>query len=272
MATVTESVPADDGATERRGPLRLPLSPVSADRIRPWSVVGTVVAAGALIVATQFGYAALLGTVGALALVVVAGWPLLGRSQTPTASSVVLSVAGVAILAATGTTDGRWVAAAVALGVIATFFHQLLRPPPRDGLVVSLGAAFGALVLLASGALLVLGGHDATATPVLRMGLLVCAVGVIGDLLAPVPRIGPFLGFVVLLVGMGTAALAGSWSDTVSVWGAIGIGAAVATVSWSLRRVFALEPALLGLRGQLALGVGSVLATGALLRLFTILT
>lgn len=270
MATVTESVP-DDGASEGRGPLRLPLSPVSGDRIRPWSVVGTVVAAGALILAAQFGYAALLGTVGALALAVVAGWPLLGRSESPAASSVVLALAGGAMLAATVPTDGRWIAAAVALGIIATFFHQLLRPPPRDGLVVSLGAAFGALVLLASAALLVLSGHDATTTPVLVIGLLACAVGVVGDLLAPVPRIGPFLGLVVLLVGMGAAALAGSWSDTVSAAGAVGIGAAVATVSWSLRRVFAQEPAVLGVRGQLALGVGSVLATGALLRLFTVL-
>jgi hypothetical protein len=271
MTTVTESVPAEDGGTRGREPLRLPLSPMSADRIRPWSVAGTVVGAGALVIAAQFGYAALLGTVGALAIAVVAGWPLLGGSHTPAESSVVLALAGVAILAATVTTHGRGVAAAVALGVIASFFHQLLRPPPRDGLVVSLVAAFGALMLLASGALLVLSGHDATATPVLVVGLIVCAVGVVGDLLAPVPRIGPFLGFVVLLVGMGAAALAGSWSDTVTTWGAVGIGAAVATVSWSVRRVFALEPALLGIRGQLALGAGSVLATGALLRLFTIL-
>jgi hypothetical protein len=268
MTTVTESVP-EDGTTQGHGPLG---SLVSGDRIRPWSVIGTVVAAGGLLLAAQFGYAALLGTLGALALVVVAGWPLLAGSHTPAASSVVLGLAGVAILAATVTTDGRWIVAAVAFGAIASFFHQLLRPPPRDGLVVSLVAAFGALVLLASGALLVLGGHDAALTPVLVIGLLACAVGVVGDLLVPVRRIGPFLGFVVLLAGTGAAVLAGSRSDSVSTWDAVGIGAAVATVSWSLRRVFALEPALAGVRSQLALGAGSVLAVGAVVRLFTILT
>jgi hypothetical protein len=272
MTTVTESGAAEDGTTQGGEPLRLPLSPISGDRVRPWSVVGTVVAAGALVLAAQFGYGALLGTVGVLAVAVVAGWPLLGGSHTPTASSVVLSFAGVLILAATATDDGRWVVAAVAFGVIASFFHQLLRPPPRDGLVASLVAAFGVLVVLASGALLVLAGHDTSVVPVLVIGLLASAVGVMGDLLVPVPRIGPFLGFVVLLVGMGAAALAASWSDTVTTVGAVGIGAAVATVSWSLRRVLALEPALLAVRGQLALGAGSVLATGAVLRLFTILT
>lgn len=271
MTTVTESGAAEDG-TQADERLRLPLSPVSGDRVRPWSVASTVVAAGALILAAQFGYAALLGTVAVLAVAVVAGWPLLGGSHTALASSVVLALAGVLILAATVTDDGRWVVAAVAFGVVASFFHQLLRPPPRDGLVASLAAAFGALVVLASGALLVLAGHDAAVTPVLVIGLLACAVGVIGDLLVPVPKVGPFLGFVVLLVGMGAAALAASWSDTATTFGAVGIGAAVATVSWSVRRVFALEPALLAARGQLALGAGSVLATGALLRLFTILT
>ena len=53
---------------------------------------------------------------------------------------------------------------------------------------------------------------------------------------------------------------------------ALGIGAAVGTVSWSFRRVLALEPAVLTVRGQVSAGVGSVLVVGAVVHLFSVLT
>ncbi|WP_347350767.1 hypothetical protein [Intrasporangium sp.] len=259
------------GGPEEHGPLRLPLSPVSGDRVRPWSVVVTVLGAVAVLVASPSGYAAVLGVVAALTLVVVLGWPAVGASRSPLASSVVLAIAGVAMLAATVRDDLRWLPAAVALGMVAAFFHQLLRPPPREGLVLSLLAALGGLVLLACGALLVVSTHEPGSRPVIVVAMLAVAVGVAGDLLAPVRVLRPFLGFVVLLAGMGVAALTVSWSDQLTTLGALGIGAAAATISWSLRRVLALQPALLGGLGQAAVGCGSVLFAGALVRLFTIL-
>ena len=51
----------------------------------------------------------------------------------------------------------------------------------------------------------------------------------------------------------------------------LGIGAAAGTVSWSLRRVFALSPAMVTVRGQVGAGVGSVLAIGAIVNLFAAL-
>ncbi len=273
MTSVTE--PAADetpDAPEQRGPLRLPLSPVSGDRVRPWSVAATIVGAVAAIVGTQWGYAALLGVVSALALAFVIGWPAVGGSRTPAATSVVLALAAAAVLAATVRDELTWLPATIALGIVAAFFHQLLRPPPREGLVLSLVAAFGGLVLLACGALLAVTGHDADARPVVVVAMLAVAASVVGDLLAPVRRLRPFLGFVVLLVGMGAAWLAGSWTESLTTWGAVGTGAAAATVSWSLRRVMALQPAMLGMRGQVAVGCGSVLAAGAVVRLFAILS
>lgn len=273
MAPATDPAVTDmQGTPEPPGPLRLPLSPVSGDRLRPWSVAATLVAAVAVVVAAQSGYAALLGVVAVLALAVVAGWPAVGGSRTPAASSAVLALAAAGMLAATVRQDVRWLPAAVALGIVASFFHQLLRPPPRDGLVLTLVAAFGGLVLLASGSLLVASGHDAGSRPVLVVAMVAAGVGVVGDLLVPVRAVRPFLGFVVLLLGMAGAALAASWSDQLTVLGALGIGAASATLSWSFRRVLALQPALLGTVGQLAVGCGSVLLVGSVVRLFALLS
>lgn len=257
---------------EERGPLRLPLSPVSGDRLRPWSVVASVVSAVAVIVAVPWGYAALLGVVAALALVVAAGWPLLGGSRTPVASAVVLGLAGAGMLAATVRDDIWWLPAAVAFGIVASFFHQLLRPPPREGLVLTLVAAFAGLAVLASGALLATTGHAAGSRPVIVVAMVAAAVGVVGDLLVPVRAVRPFVGFVVLVLGAGAAWLAASWSDQLTTLGALGTGAAAATVSWSLRRILALQPAALGVLGQVTLGVASVLLTGAVVRVFAILS
>jgi hypothetical protein len=46
----------------------------------------------------------------------------------------------------------------------------------------------------------------------------------------------------------------------------------VGTVSWSFRRVLALQPAMLTLRGQIGAGAGSVLAVGAVVHVFSVLT
>ncbi|MGN6751066.1 MAG: hypothetical protein ACTHJJ_00765 [Intrasporangium sp.] len=244
---------------------------MSGDRLRPWSVAATLAGAVAVLLAVQSGYAALLVVVAVLTLAVVVGWPAVGGSRTPMASSVVLALAGAGVLAATVRDDLRWLPAAVALGIVASFFHQLLRPPPREGLVLTLVAAFGGLVLLASGALLLASGHDSGARPVVVVAMIAAAAGVVGDLLVPVRVIRLFLGFVVLLVGMAAAGLAASRSDQLTVLAALGIGAAAATVSWSFRRVLALQPALLGVLGQVAVGAASVLLTGAVVRLFTLL-
>jgi hypothetical protein len=259
------------GAAEQPGRLRLPLSPVSGDRLRPWSVAATAVGAVAVVVATQWGYAALLVVAALLALAVVTGWPGIAGSRTPVASSVVLALAGAAVLATTVRADVRWLPAAVALGILASFFHQLLRPPPREGLVLTLIAAFGGIALFASGALLVASGHDKVARPVIVVAMLAVALGVVGDLLVPVRVLRPFLGFVVLLLGMAAGAIGASWTDELAIWGALGIGAACATVSWSFRRILALQPALLGPAGQLAGGAASILLVGAVVRLFALL-
>ena len=82
----------------------------------------------------------------------------------------------------------------------------------------------------------------------------------------------PSLGFVALAAAVLAAVVAASRFAEVGTLEALGIGAAVGTVSWSFRRVLALQPAVLTVRGQVSAGVGSVLVVGAVVHLFSVLT
>lgn len=100
------------------------------------------------------------------------------------------------------------------------------------------------------------------------------AVGaaVVTDLLVGVRGATPFLGFVALAAAVLAAVVGASLRGEVGTLEALGIGAAVGTVSWSFRRVLALQPAMLSVRGQIGAGAGSVLVVGAVVHLFSVLT
>ena len=114
------------------GSLRLPLTPVGADRIRWVSIAATLVAAVALLVAQSTGYAATLAVTLVLALAVAWGWPVLTGSFTPTATTLVLAVASVAIVLSALREDLLWVPAAAAFGIVLAFLGQLVRGTSRE--------------------------------------------------------------------------------------------------------------------------------------------
>ncbi|MDN5791392.1 MAG: hypothetical protein L0H25_11055, partial [Micrococcales bacterium] len=257
--------PIDDEPGGRgQGALRLPLSPLTDDRIRPIAVGSTVVVAIALLVAVPLSLGAGLVVTGVIVLVFAATWPALAGSRTPDASGVVLAIAGVVIVAAAVREDLLWGAGGVALGIIASFLQQLSRPDGREGLVLSLLAACGGLCVVTSGTLLAALGHRADARGIVVVTTVAVIGSVVGDLLLPVAWLRPFLGLVVLVVAVGAALAVRTQVEGVTLTEAIGIAAAAGTLSWSFRRVLALEPAMLGVRGQFAAGAGSVLAVGAL--------
>ena len=275
-------VPEDDAALREPGPdasdssavagsLRLPLSPAGADRIRWASVAATLVAAGALLVAQGTGYAATLGVTLALALAVAWGWPLLTGSWTPTATTVVLAAASVAIVLSALRQDLLWVPAAVAFGILLAFSGQLVRRTGREGLVLTLLSSFGGLVVVASGTTAVVAANSDRGQAVAVVAMAAVGAAVVTDLLVGVRGTTPFLGFVALAAAVLAAVLASRGSE-VGTLEALGIGAAVGTVSWSFRRVLALQPAMLTVRGQVGAGAGSVLAVGAVVHLFSVLT
>ena len=68
------------------------------------------------------------------------------------------------------------------------------------------------------------------------------------------------------------ALIAGVFFDEIGGWAAVGVAAGAGSLSWSWRRVLALQPAMLGVRGQVAAGVGSVLMAGVLVHIFTVVS
>ena len=273
-------VPEDDATLREPGPdasvaagsLRLPLSPAGADRIRWVSIAATLVAAVVLLVAQGTGYAATLGVTLALALAVAWGWPLLTGSWTPTATTVVLAVASVAIVLSALRQDLLWVPAAVAFGILLAFSGQLVRRTGREGLVLTLLSSFGGLVVIASGTTAVVAANSDKGRAVAVVAMAAVGAAVVTDLLAGVRGASPFLGFVALAAAVLAAVAVATRGTQVGALEALGIGAAVGTVSWSFRRVLALQPAMLTVRGQVGAGAGSVLVVGAVVHLFSVLT
>jgi hypothetical protein len=60
--------------------------------------------------------------------------------------------------------------------------------------------------------------------------------------------------------------------DEIGGWAAVGVAAGAGSLSWSWRRVLSLQPAMLGVRGQVAAGVGSVLMVGVMVHIFTVVS
>jgi hypothetical protein len=265
----TESSPPDEleGAT----PLHLPMSAVTADLPRHVAVVATALAALLLGVAALAGYAATLGLTLALALVLAVTWPAVSGSLTPGATSVVLGASGLLIVGSALREDLRWVAAAVAFGVVLSFFHQLMRAPGREGLVLSLLSSFGGLALLASVATMAGLSHRAANRGFVVVAMAAVIAALLADVLGRAVVLRPFLSIVAFVAALVAAVVGAQWFDPIDSLAAAGLGAAVGTVSWSFRRVLSGQAAMLGARGQVATGVGSVFVTGALVHLYGII-
>ena len=254
------------------GSLRLPLSPTGADHVRPVTIGAVVVAAGALAVATAGGFRVVLIATLVLSLVLAWSWPVLGGSHTPQTTAIVLLIAAPAIIFTSLSDDLRWTAAAVALGIVLSFMGQLVRTSGREGLVLTLLASFGGLVPMAS-ATLAVGSADVPrgrAYLVVTMSAAVAAA--VADLLVRKRGLAPFLGLVALVAAIVGAVIAGLLFDEVGGWATVGVAAGAGSLSWSWRRIFALQPAMLGARGQVAAGVGSVLMLGVVVHVFTIVS
>lgn len=274
MTPVIEPEPTEETDVESEEesepatPLSLPLSPVSPDRVRPVAMIATVATALLLLVAALWGYAAMLAVTLVLALVLAASWPALAGSVTPRPSSFVLAVSSVVVVLTSLREDLLWIAAAVALGIVLSFLHQLVRAPGRESLVLSLLAAFGGLLLVASATTMVALSHRAEPEGVVVVGMVAVVAAVLGDLLAGTRGAGPFLSFIALGAAIAAALLTSLLFPTLGALEAAGLGAAVGTVSWSFRRILSAQPAMLATQAQTAAGIGSVFVTGGVVYLF----
>ncbi|WP_414654418.1 hypothetical protein [Intrasporangium sp.] len=254
------------------GSLRLPLSPTGADRVRPVTIGSVVVAAGGLAVATAGGFWPVLVATLVMCLVLAWSWPVLGGSHTPGTTTVVLLIAAPAIVFTSLSDDLRWTAAAVALGVVLSFMGQLIRKTGRQGLVLTLLASFGGLVPMASATLAVASADVPRGRAHLVLTMSAATAALVADLLVRKRQLAPFLGLVALVAAIAGALVAGWFFEEIGGWAAVGVAAGAGSLSWSWRRVLALQPAMLGVRGQVAAGVGSVLIVGVVVHIFTVVS
>lgn len=236
------------------------------------AVTATVLSAAALLAAAHLGTSVLLTVTLALALVLTWGWPAVSGTFTPVATTVVLAVSSVLIVLSAVRTDLKWVAAAVAFGIVLAFVTQLRRTTGREGLVLSLLAAFGGLVLIASGTTAVVAGHSDRGQAAVVVAMAAVLASLVGDLLTTTRLPGPALGGIAVVVSISAAVLVGLRFDALGTAAALVVGVTVGAVSWSFRRVLAQQPGIPSVQGQVGVGVGSVLAVGALVHLAAIIT
>ncbi len=238
----------------------------------------TVIGAGALLVAGAAGQGAMLGVTLVLALALAWSWPSISGTFTPQATSVVLALSAVAIVLSALRDDLRWVAAAVAFGIVLSFFAQLRRTSGREGLVMSLLSAFGGLVLIASGTTAVVASGNARGRTVIVVAMAAVVAALVADLFAGTVRHGALLVAVAVLagaaaaIGVGLGLHGARTVTTVTITTLALVGAGVGAVSWALRRVLALQPGIGTLKGQVGAGVGSLLAVGAIINLTAVIS
>lgn len=261
--------PADDSRAARRAHrealVRDPVLPELSTEVRPAMAVAA--AAYALLVALA-GVVGLLATAFAVlwaGIVLAWGWPRLLGSSSRFGSTIGIAIGGVlcpaAVVVAGDEPRLRHVPAAIAVALVAMFFHQLLRKDGRPRLTESVSVTAAGLGVVAVAVLLV-------PLPALEHGGVGVAAGALGvaatawvDLLIPRESlrrfVAPAAGVIGALAGL-LAALVGQADLLVCA----GIGLVAALLALTLRRVLSPLPTITSIRGQVAAGVASVCITG----------
>jgi hypothetical protein len=227
-----------------------------------------VAAAALLALGGLAGPYALAAVVALVAVVLAPGWTTLLHLPSPRGSTTVIAVVGAVAAATVALTPGephlRWLPVVVALGVLAEFWHQLLRRDMRPRLVESVTGVVAALVVVCLGAgwVAVLrspGGWDLVATGAAGLAAASAAL-----LLRWPPRWAELLA---VAGGAVAAALVAGWLPAVQVWPAVAaglvIGLVVAAVARALGTLTTAHPVTAGA----AWGVTPAAASGTLIYL-----
>jgi hypothetical protein len=236
------------------------------------SVVLAAVALTLLVVVSTASGQLQAGLALAFAGVVLAwGWPVLLGAPSPLVSSVVIALGAVATAGAAGLTRTepflRWVAAAVAVGVLVGFFHQLVRRDGRARLTQGAATTISGLAIATAGApLAVLPAYRFGSHYVLAAGAAL-GLAALAELLARWAGWRRWMLLLVLVLGAGGSVGVSARVNGIPLVAAVLLGVAVAGISHALRRVLTPLPGSQALQAQLASGAASVLVVGVVVYL-----
>lgn len=231
--------------SHRRGPHVGRFGDVDSTRLPGLVTVAALTTTGALAATSLAGPGLLAGLLGILALIVALGWPILSSPPALGQVQVGLAVGGLLIAATVGLTTGShrlvWLPVAVAIGMLVSFFLQLLRSDDRHGLTEAMSVVATGLACVGSGAALVPLILTEPGVRFALIGLAGLAAGVLAELTGRMPRVGAKAVFVVMLAGG-----LGGWLAAVLLGSAgsagLGAGMLLASFSYSARRIFGAVP------------------------------
>lgn len=217
-----------------------------------------VVAAGALLGDWGLGVAQLV-----VVVVLASGWPtLLGLPTQRGSTSVLAGCGAVATLIVLVTPTDRslqYVAPWLALSVIITFFHQLLRRDYRPRLVESVTGVVSGVVT----ANLAVGWLAAASVPQVLLGACCLPVAALA-LAAPLPR--RFTTPLALLGSVAAAAVVSAVGPVGTVPAGV-VGLLIGVLAVTLERVFSHLPTMGSRQAGLAAGAATVAGAGMTLYL-----
>lgn len=214
-----------------------------------------------LALAAAFSHPVLLAVVALMVLGFAAGWPRLVGLPTYPGASTVIAVSGlVACVVVALTTSMRDVAIVLALSVIASFLHQMLRRDGRPRLVESVAGVVTGTVIVASATGWIAIGESRLAVAVVVTAAAAVAVGAACTAIPIAPRVVA-AGAIVLasLTGLATGYLL---PDVGPVVGLLA-GLAAGVVSWAVHTLFGRFPASERILPAVAAAVLPLLLAGA---------
>lgn len=242
---------------------------------RPWRPAVSVVA---FVLAAALAWVGHLGNSFALVVALLVpmamlalGWVPLLRLPSPRGTTAVQFIA-VGILLVPAVVRPwqtlEWLPGAVAVAMIASFIHQLVRRDARPRLVESVSASAAGVALLSSAVCMVPLAAGSLGRDAMAAVMAATAAATLADIgLGRVPRgvIAASCAATSLVLGalaaVGIHALLGSTPISTPLVALAGASAGVA--SYAVRQIQSVLPSLWGRRAQVASAAGSVLCTGA---------
>lgn len=254
-------------ARETHGP-DVELPPIA--HVPRYLSLGATVAAAILVAVSSAAGAAVLVIATLIGSLVVAwGWPKAAGLPSPKGSAAVLAISSLLLIGLVAAVDTdpylRWASAALALGLVTMFLHQLMRRDGRPRLTESvMGTSLG-LVVLASGAAYLPLVHDEIGPQLITCAMVAIAAGTAADLLVGMAAVRPWLLPLAMVVGGLASVVAALLLSAPAIPPAALIGVCTAALSHVTRRLLSPEAGSYSSQGQIATGLASVAMVGALL-------